>query len=138
MIIPSLLAQQVRQPGEDSEDDDGLTAAERENIKKTLEKLSGAMNSGGPSTLDGTRVGGGGGGDAAPSIEQMLGAQETKVTRAKEPPVVKSAGVPISVPANRALEKEKEGEVVLAEEAPVAAAPPKKMSRFKARQMGLE
>lgn len=119
MIIPSLLAQHVREDGQDSEDeDDGLTPEERENIRKTLEMLAGRTDDGGPATLDGRRI--------VPalsgSISQMLAATpEGKVVRAKAPPVVKAAGVPIAVPANPTPEVREE---------PLAPLEgPKKMSR---------
>lgn len=148
MIIPSLLAQHVREDGQDSEDeDDGLTPEERENIRKSLEVLAGRTDDGGPATLDGRRI--------VPalsgSISQLLGTtSEEKVVKGKAPPVVGAAGVPIAVPANPAME--------VREEPQAPSERPKKMSRcvfrvggveereeltilvdrFKARQLGLE
>lgn len=128
MIIPTLLAQQVRtDPSADSDDEDGLTAEERANIARTLAQLAGEQYAGGPSDLSGQQVLRPAA--AAPSISQMLGAEpsvDPGMVRAKAPPAVRPTAVPIAVPANRALDKE---EVQEPTEPVPTAAPAKKMSR---------
>lgn len=147
MIIPTLLAQQVRtddpsRPDASDEEDDGLSPEERANIARSLEALSGAQNVGGPSSMVGQRVT-----PQAPvaSISQMLGgsagSQGDSAGRqgGKAPPTVvratPPAGVPISVPVNRSLAGvvEAPAPALAAVESPADAGgpakPEKKMSR---------
>lgn len=153
MIIPSLLQQQIvtslddDEPpsgGEEQLDHDGLSHAERANIKRALEALASHDGSGKIELLEETK---------RRATEAALKREEDRnrapeVVAAREgmerrPPTVKAAAAtPIAVPRN-AVEPAKEEPAVVQEEEPVAvaappAAPSKKMSRFKARQLGLE
>ncbi|KAI5481688.1 hypothetical protein MNV49_002914 [Pseudohyphozyma bogoriensis] len=145
MIIPSLLASQVRQDrgrasDSEGEDEDGLSPEERESIRTALEKLSAARDLEGAAAT-GTRIGGN---QSVGSISQMLGGTTATGAPPKAPPVVRTVGVPISVPSGpQGLAATVGGENASASSAPASAAappadPPKKMSRFKARQLGLE
>lgn len=150
MIIPSLLAEHVKedgQPSSDEEEDaegrkDGLTRDERERLRRSLEAIGrGEM----PEPMEiGAPAGG---------VKEVV-EKGKQVVREKAPPQV--IATPISVPSNAPMRKE--------ERLPTAPAPlapgdkPKKMSRcgapftarsteltrslfvrrFKARQMGLD
>jgi hypothetical protein len=126
MIIPSLLASQVREDAEaesPDEEDDGLSKEERENIRRTLEAL--ASYEGGPLPLPTTTAATVT--TTAPRASSVEGAATAPVVtttaeKAKAPPIVKSTAVPIAVPSNPRLEAPKPVE------APIER--PKKMSRY--------
>lgn len=110
MIIPSLLANNVRQDdGHNSEDDDdGLTVLERENIRITLEQLSnGTFGSGATlSTVNSAELEKEGRKIVKPGQESILSKLSTPSLPApkpaRAPPTVTAARVatPISIPSN--------------------------------------
>jgi hypothetical protein len=134
MIIPSLfrshLADDTNEDfNSDDEDDDGLTAQERENVRNVLASLAGTDLGGGASTLSGQRI----------RSDLVLGDNERR----------SNTGVPITVPSNSisappAIAITRAAPIPTQTPAPVLTpveappAPPVKMSRFKARQMGLQ
>jgi hypothetical protein len=136
MIIPSMLASQVKRDisGDTDSDDDGLSPEERENIRSTLAKLSAGFTNGEIKPAGGTiprpqSL------STTPSISQVLGGTPSDIpVPAKAPPQVRAVATPIAVPSNGPpLPPAAEASL------PVEAGEkPKKMSRFKARQLGLE
>lgn len=121
MIIPSLLADHVREDGQPSSDEeegedgkkDGLTREERERLRKSLEALGrGEM----PEPFE---IGGAVG-------EEELAPTPAPVTnkiKEKAPPQV--IATPISVPSNAVPTRQEEEDA-----APTSAERPKKMSRW--------
>lgn len=141
MIIPSLLAQHVKQdnglPSDD--EDDGLTAEQRERVRTTLEELSGKVESGGRSDMTGKKL------EvprALPSLSAGVRSLSISSHTSIAPGITEKSTLDadvmrrpgstrIAVPSNPPVRKQSVPEVS-------GAAPPKKMSRFKARQLGLE
>lgn len=128
MIIPALLHSHLaddtqRDYNSDEEDDDGLTLVERENVRKVLAEMAGTDLGGGASTLSGQRI----------RSDLVLEDNERRSTSA-------SMGTPITVPSNLPvpLRSISPTPAPLSTVIPVPSAPPVKMSRFKARQLGLQ
>lgn len=153
MIIPSLLQNSVvasldAEPAQD----DGMAPDEREALRRALDALAEHEGGGRVALLEETKRRAAE--EAREREERRRGVPEVRSARSVPEvraagPRAKPVGTAIAVPSNFGAELAKEPEVAARVEAepvtePVApvvapgAAPGKKMSRFKARQLGLD
>lgn len=148
MIIPSLLQEHIRtnidQDSDEEGVDDGLTSVERQNLRNTLAELAGRSSTGGRSDMEGRRTEP----QVAPTQPPTINIASNSISQMMEEPVPsrpvpsdrigQRMATPIALPSNSPLSRMREEKLEEQKEVPEAAAPVKKMSRFKARQMGLE
>lgn len=148
MIIPSLLQEHIRtnidQESDEEGGDDGLTPEERQNLRNTLAELAGRSSTGGRSDMDGRRTEP----QVAPSRPPIISAATNSISQMMEEAVParpapsdrigQRMATPIALPSNAPLSKMREEKVEMPQERVESIAPVKKMSRFKARQLGLE
>lgn len=167
MIIPSLLAANIRQSsgsashsgdagtmdGSDDDDDDGFDAAEREEIRKRLEGLGNDQESL-LKPYEGSEAA------ARAAVQRQKEKKEKEkqqlaetrdafigaaaaaaaagVVKERAPPVVKSVATPKPTPLATKVAERSPSDSSAVATSPSEPKPQKKMSRFKARQLGLE